>query len=181
MSEVLPEKETMEAIRNGDTTAFRRVFDAGYEDLCRYAYTILKDAAEAEDTVQSMFVKLWEKRGELEITQSVRSYLFRSVYNLCVNKLEHQQVRRRHQVTSQATLSLAVQPPEVFTNELDDRIRKIVDKLPAQCRTIFIMSRYEELRYVEIAEKLNISVNTIQNQVCKALKILREELKDSIL
>lgn len=180
MSEVLPEQGTMEAIRDGNVVAFRQVFDACYEDLCQYAFTILKDTDESEDTVQSMFMKLWERREELDIRQSVRSYLFRSVYNQCINKLEHFAVRRRHQEASQATMSLAVQPVDAFAGDLDDRIRRAVDTLPAQCRTIFIMSRYDDLRYSEIAAKLNISVNTIQNQVCKALKILREELKDII-
>jgi RNA polymerase sigma-70 factor (ECF subfamily) len=177
MTHNLPEQEITRAIREGNVNAFRQVFDTCYENLCQYAFTLLKNSDEAEDIVQSMFLKLWEKREELDIKRGIRSYLFRSVYNQCINQLEHQVVKRKHFERSQWESDDAVQP-EVFSDELHDKIRLAVDKLPPQCRTIFQMSRYEDLKYPEIAEKLDISVNTIQNQICKALKILREELKD---
>lgn len=174
-----PDREIMLALREGRREAFRQVFETCYEGLCRYAFTFLRDQDEAEDIVQSMFVKLWERRDELDIKHAIRPYLFRSVYNQCMNQLEHRAVKSKHHHHSEVMLSDAVQHPEVFKDELNDKVREVVDKLPPQCRTIFIMSRYEELKYPEIAEKLNISVNTIQNQICKALKILRDELKDS--
>ncbi|HEY8935093.1 MAG TPA: sigma-70 family RNA polymerase sigma factor, partial [Cyclobacteriaceae bacterium] len=95
------------------------------------------------------------------------------------NQIEHKAVKQKHFEYSKLELTQSVQP-DVFPDELEDKIREAVDALPPQCRAIFMMSRYEELRYPEIAEKLNISVNTIQNQICKALKILRENLKDII-
>jgi RNA polymerase sigma-70 factor (ECF subfamily) len=159
---------------DGTENTFREVFDDCYESLCRYAFTILKDFDQAEDTVQSMFLKLWEKRDELDITGSIRSYLFRSVYNQCINQLEHRVIRTKYD----ATFRTEPQQPEVFPEELENNIRRAVDALPPQCRSVFIMSRYEELRYSEIAERLGISVNTIQNHVSKALKLLREALKD---
>lgn len=174
-----PDREIMLALRGGRREAFRQVFETCYEGLCRYAFTFLRDQEEAEDVVQSMFVKLWERREELDIKHAIRPYLFRSVYNQCMNQLEHRAVRNKHQHHTETTLSDAVQQPEAFQDELDERVRAVVDQLPPQCRTIFIMSRYEELKHPEIAAKLNISVNTIQNQICKALKILRDELKDS--
>jgi len=179
MTEPLPGQEILRAIREGDVRAFQQTFDACYESLCDYAFTILKDADEAEDVVQSMFTKLWERRSELDIQHTVRSYLFRAVYNQCINLLEHRTVKRKH-YDHHVARGETIQRPEVFVDELEDNIRKVVDTLPPQCKTIFILSRFEELRYAEIAEKLNISVNTIQNQICKALKILREELNDTI-
>lgn len=175
-----PEREILLALRRGDQAIFRHVFNMCYEGLCRYAFTLLRDKDESEDIVQSMFVKFWERREELDIRQSVRSYLYRAVYNQCMNAIEHRSVKKRHQVHSEFTNTNEAQQPEVFPEELDDRIKNAVDKLPPQCRTIFVMSRYEELKYPVIAKKLNISVNTIQNQICKALKILREELKESL-
>lgn len=179
MTEPQPGQEILRAIREGNVTAFKQIFDACYESLCDYAFTILKDEAEAEDIVQSMFVKLWERRAELDIQTTARSYLFRAVYNQCLNLLEHRTVKRKHH-DHHMVVTETVQRPEVFVDELEDNIRKVVDKLPPQCKTIFILSRFEELRYAEIAEKLNISVNTIQNQICKALKIIREELNDTL-
>jgi RNA polymerase sigma-70 factor (ECF subfamily) len=163
---------------DGTESTFRKVFDECYENLCRYAFTIVKDFDQAEDIVQSMFMKLWEKRHELEITTSVRSYLFRSVYNQCMNLLEHRTIKTKYDATVKVEAGRDEQQPDVFPQELEDNIRKAVDALPPQCRSIFMMSRYEELRYAEIADRLGISVNTIQNQVSKALKLLREALKD---
>jgi RNA polymerase sigma-70 factor (ECF subfamily) len=171
----LSEPEIIKAIRDGDAEVFRQVFDTCYENLCRYAFTILKEFDQAEDVVQSILMKLWERREDLDIKTSVRSYLFRAVYNQCINQLEHAAIKKKYDVSNQTRDE---QQPDVFPTELEDTIRKAIDTLPQQCRTIFIMSRYEELKYSEIAEKLDISVNTIQNQICKALKILREELKD---
>lgn len=181
MADALFGEDTVIAIREGNAVVFKQVFDACYEDLCRYAFSILRDADEAEDVVQSMFVKLWERRQELDIKHALKSYLFRAVYNQCINQLEHKSVKNKYQSYSLKNTSDYVQLPEVFKHELDDKIKQAIDALPNQCRVIFIMSRYEEMRYSEIAEKLNLSVNTIQNQVCKALKILREELKEIIV
>lgn len=174
----LSDPELIKAIRNGNAEVFRQVFDACYENLCQYAFTIVRDFDQAEDVVQSILMKLWERREELDIKTSVRSYLFRSVYNQCLNQLEHSSIKKKHDARVQNSPNRDEQQPDVFPAELEESIRKAVDSLPQECRRIFTMSRYEEMRYSEIAEKLNISVNTIQNQICKALKILREELKD---
>ena len=179
MTQELPEEDIISAIREGNTVAFRHVFDSCYESLCAYAYTILRDAHEAEDTVQSIFMKLWEKRAVLEIQQSVRSYLFKAVYHQCLNQIEHRAVRSRHRAFSQWEAESAVSEPDVFPEELGEKVRMAVDNLPPQCKKIFVMSRFDGLRYPEISSRLNISVNTIQNQICKALKVLREELKDN--
>jgi RNA polymerase sigma-70 factor, ECF subfamily len=177
----LPDKETFKALSRGDQSVFQQVFDACYEKLCHYAFTILKDMDEAEDVVQSMFIKLWEKREELDIKQTIRSYLFKAVYHRCINVLEHRAIKLKHQDHGTRDIFSRVQPPEVFPQELEDSIKKAINTLPPQCRTIFMMSRYEEMRYSEIAGKLNISVNTVENQISKALKILRLQLKDNFV
>jgi RNA polymerase sigma-70 factor (ECF subfamily) len=177
----LPDQEIIKAIRQGDKDVFEQVFHACYENLCQYAFTILKDMDEAEDIVQSMFLKVWEKRGELNIQQSMRSYLFRAVYHQCINQLEHRTIKMKHREYGVYEGLYKVQQPEVFPEELSENIRTAINDLPHQCRTIFMMSRYEELRYAEIAQKLNISVNTIENQISKALRILRLKLKDHFI
>ena len=176
MPENFSDKEIIKAIGEGRTSAFKLVFDSCYEKLCQYAFTIVKDTDEAEDIVQAMFVKLWERRETLDIKYSIRSYLFKSVYHQCINQLEHRKIKLKFQDDSQ--WNPVHTNIDAFPNELEERLRRVVEGLPPQCRTIFIMSRYEELRYPEIASKLNISVNTIQNQICKALRILRAELKE---
>ena len=177
----LPDQEIIKAIRQGDKDVFEQVFHVCYENLCQYAFTILRDMDEAEDIVQSMFMKVWERREELNIQQSMRSYLFRAVYHQCINQLEHRTIKMKHREYGVYEGQHKVQQPEVFQDELSEDIRTAVNDLPQQCRTIFMMSRYEELRYAEIAKKLNISVNTIENQISKALRILRLKLKDHFI
>jgi len=177
MTHELPEEDIINAIREGNTVAFQHVFDSLYESLCGYAFSVLRNSAEAEDVVQSAFMKLWEKRDVLEIRQSVKSYLFRAVYNQCLNQIEHRAVKSRFQAYSQLEATELSGETEPFPDELDQKVRVAVDNLPPQCKKIFMMSRYEGLRYPEIASRLNISVNTIQNQICKALRILRTELR----
>ncbi|MEO5978816.1 MAG: RNA polymerase sigma-70 factor [Chryseolinea sp.] len=173
----LPRQDVLQSIREGNSAAFQQLFDGCYEGLCRYAFTLLRDADEAEDTVQSMFLKLWEKRETLDILSDIQAYIYRSVYNQCLNQIEHRLVVKKHSEHLAHVISHSTQP-DTFPEELETKIKSIIESLPTQCRTIFMMSRYDGLKYPEIASKLNISVNTIQNQVCKALKILREELRD---
>jgi RNA polymerase sigma-70 factor, ECF subfamily len=176
-----PDQQIIAEIHQGNPDTFRWVFNAYYEKLCQYAFTILKDMDEAEDIVQAMFIKIWEQRKNLEVKQSMQSYLFKSVYHKCINLIEHRGIKQKYQEHGKHVMKNEVQWPETFPHELEDNIKSVINKLPPQCRTIFMMSRYEELRYAEIAAKLNISVNTIENQISKALKILREELKDVLI
>lgn len=171
------ERDIITAIRKGNTFAFQQVFNANYQALCQYAFTILKDSAEVQDIVQSVFLKIWEKRNELEIKLSIRSYLFKAVYHQCMNHLEHRTVKLKHRIYSNYTQT-ATQQPEIFPLELEENIIAAINELPEQCRIIFMLSRYEELRYAEIADHLNISVNTVENQISKALKVLRSKLKE---
>jgi RNA polymerase sigma-70 factor (ECF subfamily) len=177
----LPDKETLRALSRGDQSAFQQVFDAWYIKLCQYAFTMVRDMDEAEDVVQSIFIKLWEKREELDIRQTIQSYLFKAVYHRCINVLEHRTIKLKYQDHETRDAFRQVQSPEVFPQELEDNIKRAINTLPPQCRTIFTMSRFEEMRYAEIADKLKISVNTVENQISKALKILRSELKDSFV
>lgn len=168
------------AREDGSYDAFRHVFTTCYDGLCRYACTIVKDMNEAEDVVQSVFLKIWEKRGNLDIKE-MRSYLFKAVYHACVNQLEHKVIMRNHADREARDASQFVQQPDVFPDELEQNVKDAINSLPQQCRLIFMMSRYDELRYAEIAQKLDLSVNTIENQISKALKIIRAKLKDSIV
>ncbi|MEZ4903317.1 MAG: RNA polymerase sigma-70 factor [Spirosomataceae bacterium] len=140
----------------------------------------MRDTEEAEEIVQNVFVTIWEKRETIEITQSLQSYLYRAVHNHCLNRIKHQKVRDEHQqyVQDYQEVSYESVSETVYKNELEQQLSKSIEKLPEQCRIIFKMSRFEELRYQEIADKMGLSVKTIENQIGKALKILRTELAD---
>lgn len=176
----LSDTQILTAIGQGDEGVFEQVFRKHYAGLCAYGRSILRDADEAEEIVQTVFVSIWEKRNEIEITQSLKSYLYRAVHNHCLNRIKHQKVREEHQQYAAYYQETAYESVSqtVYKNELEKRLSVAIEKLPEQCRIIFKLSRFDELKYQEIADQLGLSVKTIENQIGKALKILRTELAD---
>ena len=154
------------------------VFRDSYTPLVRYGNTFLKDTDETEDVVQQVFVSMWEKRAQLDIHTSVRAVLYRAVHNACLNRLKHQKVRRDYAGDWKNTQSDSEQTDALEAAELQERINRAIETMPEQCARIFKMSRFEQLKYQEIADQLGLSVKTVENQMGKALKIIREALKD---
>jgi len=162
-----------------DEAAFEEAFKSNYKSLHAYAFTILRDEIAAEEMVQNVFYKLWERTENLSITGSVRAYLYRAVYNESLNYLKHLKVRSEHQLyVSHRNEGTDHASKKIQLKELEEKLHKALAELPEQCRTIFQMSRFEELRYREIADRLGISPKTVENQMGKALKILRVKLVD---
>ena len=166
-----------------DETAFEQVFKTHFKRLHAYAFTILRDEVEAEEIVQQVFFKLWERNENLSLSGSVSAYLYRAVHNESLNYLKHQKVRSNHQLHVAYSMKNEVEHPakKVMAGELEKKIHTALNELPEQCRTIFQMSRFDELKYREIADKLGISVKTVENQMGKALKLLREKLVDFLI
>lgn len=165
-----------ECVKEDNQSAYEKLFRAFYAPLCRFAYQFVKDADESEEIVQEIFTKVWEKRKDLSFTTSFKAYIYTSVRNGCLNKVEKDKVRYIHAegVKKENANSGYEIPTEVG---LEDKIEEAIEKLPEQCRKVFSMSRFDGLKYKEIADKLGISQKTVENQIGKALKILREELK----
>lgn len=156
------------------------LFKNYYKPLCNYAHSFTQDRDEAEEVVQSTFLSFWEKRESLNIQTTVRPYLYAMVRNSCLNILKHEKIKQKH---AGETVALADPTYEsvaqsIYVSELEVQINKAMEKLPEQCRLVFKLSRFEELKYAEIAEQLDISVKTVENQMGKALRIMREQLKD---
>lgn len=165
-------------IRKGNKSAFKLVFDTYYADLSRYAFSMLKRQEEAEDLVQQVFVNFWEKREQTIISGSLKSYLFRSVHNQSLNLIKHEKVKASYVQHSQF-FDIKYQSDVEETlegKELETQIAAAIQTLPKQCQKIFVMNRMESLKYKEIAEQLDISIKTVENQIGKALKILRSSL-----
>jgi len=161
---------------------YEQIFRQHYSELCSYAVNFIEDLDDAEEIVQEIFVKMWENRNEINITDSLRSYLFRSIRNACLNKKKHIKIRETYKEHNERELEQNfVDLNNILdASELEIKIRNAIDKLPTERRKIFIMSRYDELKYKEIAEKLNISIKTVENQMGSALKFLRTELIEYI-
>ncbi len=176
----LPEQLQIEALSEGDITVFEMLFRTYYQPLCNYAYTFLQDREDAEEIVQSTFLMVWEKRDTLSIRTSVKPYLYAMVRNACLNVLKHEKIKQRYAGEEIALADRAHDSvsQSVATNELEQKIRLAMEALPEQCRLVFKLSRFEELKYAEIAEQLNISIKTVENHMGKALRIMREQLRD---
>lgn len=172
--------ETIKALREGNHTAFEELFDSCYEPLCRYAYSIVKDMDEAEDAVQKTFCKLWDQRESLKIQSSINSYLYRIVHNDCLNFIHQKIIHNEHNMNYFSNQNDADESvsEHIEVSELQQAIDNALATLPPQCRRVFEMSRMDQLSYSEIAKELNISTNTVENHISKALKLLRIELKN---
>lgn len=165
-------------IRKGDIGQFELLFRSTYTSLVNYARTILKDRDTAEEIVQDLFYVLWRDRKKIKIMSSLNGYLFRSVYNKSMHYLEHQKVVTKHAQNIKPGVSINTEDPvEILKyKELHERIAIIIGKLPERCARIFCMSRFEGLKYSEIADELSISVKTVEANMGKALKEFRNEL-----
>lgn len=164
-------------IAAGDRNAFEALFKAQYRPLCAFAMQYVKDGDKAEDLVQDLFFRLWMDREKTKVTSSLKSYLFQAVRNRCLNAVKVQgRVRSLNEEVDDA-MDEDGRCEEDHT-ERAARVHAAIDALPEERRRIFKMSRHEGLKYQEIAERLGISVKTVENQMGKALKTLREELAD---
>ncbi|WEK37938.1 MAG: RNA polymerase sigma-70 factor [Candidatus Pseudobacter hemicellulosilyticus] len=161
-------------------TAFEKVFKTHFKNLHSYAYTLVKDDMAAEEMVQQVFYKIWEKKGQLSIQTSLTAYLYRSVYHESLNYLKHEKVKAAYRAYAgqQGAVSGEQASRKVLLGELEQRLGVALSDLPEQCRTVFQLSRFEELKYQEIADRLGISIKTVENQMGKALKLLRAKLVD---
>ena len=165
---------------NKDEAAFEQVFKTHYKNLYAYAFTMLKDEDEAEEIVQQVFFKLWDRSEHLSFSGPVAAYLYRAVHNESLNFIKHQKVKESHRLHVAYSMKNKSEQPQgrMIRKELEEKFREALNELPEQCRTVFQLSRFEDMKYREIADKLDISVKTVENHMGKALKLLRTKLVD---
>ncbi len=165
-------------IRKGDIKTFEQVFRSSYASLVRYAEKILRDTDAAEEIVQALFVKIWQEREKLDVTSSLSGYLYRSVHNRCLHHLDHLKIVEKY--ASEKRLEQPERSPDpqeiASFRELEEKVTRILGILPERCSTIFYMNRFEGYKYAEIAEKLKISIKTVEANMGKALKEFRKQL-----
>ena len=180
VSLALNEEGIIASLSDRDEKIFEQVFKTHVKSLHTYASSIIKDEAVAEEIVQDIFYKLWERPEKLSIHGSVAAYLYRAVYNESMNHLKHLKVRMKYEnhAVHQMKNTTDSASKKIMMKELEARIHEGLKRLPEQCRTIFQMSRFGELKYREIARELEISPKTVENQMGKALKIMRAHLAD---
>ena len=167
-------------IRQGDVKQFESLFRSSYVSLVRYAKTLLKDQDTSEEIVQDLFFRIWQDRGKIKIESSLNGYLFRSVHNRCLHFIEHSRIVEKHAEEMLFRQPESSESPSDILNykELQAKIATILEKLPERCGQIFYMNRFEGLKYNEIAEKLSVSVKTVEANMGRALKVFRKELTE---
>ena len=173
----MADPDIFKKIKNGDDDAFSHLFDEYYVSLCFFANKYVSDLDLSRSLVQQVFVDLWTKREKLNIHYSPKSYLFHSVKNRSIDYL-----RKRSRSVSVAEFpdnNLSLEFHDLVEEaELNERINTCIDQLSERCREIFILCRFEGLKYSEIAERLNISVKTVEMHMGIALKKIRNKLSD---
>ena len=181
------EEEIRSRIIANDESFIELIYPEYYSQLCNYAFLFLKSRELAEDVVHETIIKIWENRTTLQINGSFRSYLFRAVHNNCINSLKETEAFRKtlkkvaDQILHRNEIMVKHMDPgfleKLYASEMETRFNAALRSLPEQCREIFMLSRFEFLSYSEIAEKLNISVNTVKTQIKRALAKLRESFQ----
>lgn len=174
------ERFLLSKLGKGDEDAFNCIFYTYYKGLVLYANKFLIDRDKAEETVQGVFVKLWSDREQIKIITSLRMYLQKSVQNKCLDILKHKKIVQDYvdKTERQPNDQTGNGEDLILFAELKEKIEHSVNNLPENCREIFKLSRYKGLKYTEIAQEKNISIKTVEVQIGKALKKLRDDLKE---
>ena len=173
------DNKIISGLKAGDESTYKQLFNEYYLLLSAFAKKYVDDLEVAKEIVQDLFVHLFEIRNSLIITTSLKSYLYRSVRNRCLNHIKQIQGQERNlENLKLQEASGSDSEDKIMETELEYRIYKIVSQLPEQCRKIFRMSRVEGKQNREIAQTLNLSIRTVETQISKALKILRNNLQD---
>jgi RNA polymerase sigma-70 factor (ECF subfamily) len=167
----------------GDRNFFEKVFREYFVPLTYYAHKFVRDGDTAKDIVHAVFISIWEKAESIQLDRPLKSYLYTAVHNRCLNHIrDHSRFHAEDAGDVDYINELSASDHDrIEEQETESRILEAINKLPERCAEIFRLSRFEELKYSEIAERLGISVKTVENQMIKALKILREELKDLLI
>lgn len=164
-----------------DKSQFEELFRVYFVPLSNFAKSYVNDLEAAKGITQEVFVNIWEKRATIDPNKPLKSYLFSSVKNRCLNYIrDHKKFSSQLLDTEIANFETPFEQDGIEISELQEKIDKAIHNLPEKLKRVFLLSRFEELKYREIAEKLDISQKTVEAQMSKALKILREELKDYI-
>jgi RNA polymerase sigma-70 factor (ECF subfamily) len=178
------ERTVLNNLRSGDERAFEFIFKSYFQSLFNYAHTLLHSHYRAEEVISDVFARLWENRNNVNVENSLKSYLYQTVYNNCLNRIRQSKVEDKYKsyflnYYSEGYSSGGEYPlAKVLENELDAKINLIIESLPDQCKAMFLLSRDEGLTHEEIALRFGVSVNTVHTQIARALKRFREELKD---
>jgi len=179
-SKYLVNEETIEKLRNGDMMAFDIIYRKYSPKLFGFILNILKTESDAEEIMQEVFLKIWEMHEDIKSYASFNSFLYTITYNKSINLIRKKITDRKYIdfLKTRPELTYPSVIDDMQFEELNAEIKSLIEKLPPRQKEVFLLSRENELSYKEIADKLNISKNTIENHMVRALKFLKTNLKD---
>ena len=172
------DEELMQEIKADNMFAFDILYKKYCKRVYKFGYSILKSIEETENLTQDVFLNLWENRHKVEKDSSIKSYVFTITYNSAISIIR-KKAKESQFVEYLKTLQEINEQPvnvELEYNELTNRLDQIINELPPRQKEVYLLHRVEGLKYIEIAEQLNISINTIENHMSRALKTIREKL-----
>jgi RNA polymerase sigma-70 factor (ECF subfamily) len=163
-----------------DKATFESLFRSEFKGLVYFAIQYTKDTDTAREITQEAFISLWEKRDSIDLSKPVKTYLSTTVRNKCLNWLRDNKKFNKEILDIEGLLSdkTYVQPDRLVEAEIQERIVNAIEELPAKCREIFVLNRHENLKYQEIAVRLDISIKTVETQMSRALQHMRERLSE---
>lgn len=167
------------ALTDGNPLSMKAIFDRYYSSLCRLAFRMVNDRDQAKDIVQNVFIKLWNRRQELQITGSLESYLKKATFNTALNHLQERD-RRQMQLTELEMVkpkSSTTPESEMIASEFREILKTAIGELPNRTRSIFTLIRSEEMSYKEVAEELQISTKAVEKEMMRALRLLKDSMK----
>ena len=170
--------ELMQEIKAGNMLAFDELYRKYSKRLYKFSYSILKTKEEAENITQDVFLNLWMNREKVEKSSSVKYYIFTIAYNSAISIIR-KKIKDSSYIEYVKTLQDVFQEPvdlQIEYKELDEKLNEIINALPDQQKKVYLLNRVEGLKYSEIANRLNISINTVENHISRALKKIREKL-----
>lgn len=163
-------------LKTGDSKAYDFLMESYYKLLCGYAYSLTKDHAHAEDIVQNVFATIWTKRKKLNPELSIKSYLYKSVYNEFIDQYRKNKPVIYLEKKYLEALDEIIESEQGNFEELIQLVNKEIDKLPTKCKRIFLLNKKEGLTHIEISEYLNISLKTVEGHITRAFKTLEKKL-----
>lgn len=164
----------LERIKKGDQKAFEQLYMTYYESLCIYLKSYTSDHVKIEDTVQDVFIKLWHKRKRLTVKKSLQSYLYRAAYNTLMDNYRDQQ-RHDDMLSSyyHTAVMRAIETDSTVKNEKLLKMKRCIELLPNKCKQVFVESKISGLKRAQVAEKLNITIKTVEGHITRAYALLK--------
>jgi len=167
------------AIRKGDQKAFKVIYDLNHRKLTAYIYGFTKNELETEDILQETFIKLWNSREKLDAINSINGFLYKTAYYTYIDK--YRKEKREQKILDswkyKRLMEAIDEDDEININRIE-KLKLAIEKLPARCKEVFVLCKYEKMTHVQIADRLDISPKTVQAQMCKAYNLIREKFKD---